>query len=90
MAVLLKLSQSLQRFSSSPELSLEPGTIGDLLEQLKPRDASLFEKITDQDGRLLRSVKIFVDNVAIDALDGERTIAKSGVQVRIIVASSGG
>lgn len=87
--MLIHLSASLERFAKAREFRLAPGSIEHVLRQLESYDGDLFRRLAP-DGNLSRSIKIFVNNIVIDALAGCDTEVGPGDEVRIVAASSGG
>jgi hypothetical protein len=83
------LSESLRRFAKAPEICFAPGSIEQVLRQLEASDGDLFRRMAP-DGKLSSAIKIFVNNIAIDALAGLKTDVRPGDDVRIVVASCGG
>jgi molybdopterin converting factor small subunit len=87
--VRILLSGPLQRFVTTPEIRLTPGSIEHVLRQLEACEGDLFRSMAP-DGRLSRTIKIFVNNIAIEALAGYETEVMPGDDVYVVAASSGG
>ncbi len=66
------------------------GTVGSLLDELEQAYASLKGLVRNERGEVHDHVNIYVNNEAIEALDGLRTPLRDGDEVTIIPALAGG
>jgi molybdopterin synthase sulfur carrier subunit len=71
-------------------VSLRPGTILDLVNQLHHRFNGVRDRICDEKGRLRGSVLIFVNGEDVRFLDHQATQVQDGDEVSIIPAFAGG
>lgn len=83
-AYLRKLTEGLS------EVEVAAGEVSALLRQLEERFPGLEERLRDGEGRLHRSVNIFVNGENVRFLDGLSTPVKDGDEVSIIPLVAGG
>jgi len=71
-------------------VSLDAPDVKALLDELEERYGGLKGLIRDEQGAVHRHVNVYVNNEAIDALEGLRTPLRDGDEVSIIPALAGG
>lgn len=72
------------------EVELAAGEVSALLRQLEERFPGLEGRLRDDQGKLLRSLNIFVNGENVRFLDGLSTPLKDGDEVSIIPLVAGG
>jgi molybdopterin synthase sulfur carrier subunit len=72
------------------EVSVEGGSVGDVLKQLDAAHAGFGERIFDESGGLRRFVNVFVADEDIRFLQNLDTPVESGQVVSIVPAVAGG
>jgi molybdopterin converting factor small subunit len=72
------------------EVSVDGGTVGEVLAQLEAAHPGMGERLFDETGRLRRFVNVFVADEDIRFLDGLGTPVGAGQTVSIIPAVAGG
>ncbi len=75
---------------SQPEVQIDAGTIGDLIDNLEGAHAGIKEKLVEDSGDIRRYVNIYVNDEDIRFLDGKETELKDGDSVSIVPAIAGG
>ena len=91
MAVTVRIPTPLRTLSGgASEVTLEPGTVSDVLKQLEARHPGFSERLHDETGTLRRFVNVFVADEDIRFLDGVDTQVEDGQVVSIIPAVAGG
>jgi len=71
-------------------VSLEAGTVGEVLDALPARLPGLRERIRDESGRIRDHLNVFHNEEEIRRLEGERTALRDGDVVHLMPAVSGG
>jgi molybdopterin synthase sulfur carrier subunit len=72
------------------QVSVETGTLSDVIAALEAAHPGLGERLLDDDGGLRKFVNIFVDDDDVRYLDGLDTKVADGLTVSIIPAVAGG
>ena len=72
------------------EVTVEGGTVAEVLAALDASHPGFAERIYDGDGRIRRFVNVFVADEDIRFLDGPATPVASGATVSIVPAVAGG
>jgi molybdopterin synthase sulfur carrier subunit len=72
------------------QVSVETGTLSDVIAALEAAHPGLGERLVDEDGGLRKFVNIFVDDDDVRYLDGLDTKVADGITVSIIPAVAGG
>ena len=72
------------------QVSVETGTLSDVIAALEAAHPGLGERLLDEDGGLRKFVNIFVDDDDVRYLDGLDTKVADGLTVSIIPAVAGG
>jgi molybdopterin synthase sulfur carrier subunit len=72
------------------QVSVETGTLSDVIAALEAAHPGLGERLLDDDGALRKFVNIFVDDDDVRYLDGLDTKVGDGITVSIIPAVAGG
>lgn len=91
MAVKLRIPTPLRRLAGgAAELSVEGGTVKEVLASLERDHPGFRERIYDESGEIRRFVNIYVAGEDIRFLKGEETPVKDGEEVSIVPAVAGG
>lgn len=72
------------------QVSVEPGSLNDVIAALEAAHPGLGERLLDDDGSLRKFVNIFVDDDDVRYLDGLDTPVGDNITVSIIPAVAGG
>ena len=72
------------------QVSVEPGTLAEVIEALETSHPGMRERLLDDDGTLRKFVNVFVDDDDVRYLDGLDTAVGDGITVSIIPAVAGG
>jgi sulfur-carrier protein len=72
------------------QVSVETGTLSDVIAALEAAHPGLGERLLDDDGGLRKFVNVFVDDDDVRYLDGLDTKVADGLTVSIIPAVAGG
>lgn len=72
------------------EITAGSGDVGGLLHELRARYPEMGQRLTDERGRLLRHVNVYVNDQEIDSLQGEATPLRDGDLVAVVPAMAGG
>jgi molybdopterin converting factor small subunit len=72
------------------ELTVEPGTVGEVLNGLEKAHPGMGERLFNEDGSLRRFVNVFVADEDIRFLEGLDTPVTEGQTVSIVPAVAGG
>ena len=72
------------------QVSVETGTLSDVIAALEAAHPGLGERLLDDDGGLRKFVNVFVDDDDVRYLDGLDTKVADGITVSIIPAVAGG
>jgi len=72
------------------QVSVETGTLSDVIAALEAAHPGLGERLVDEDGGLRKFVNIFVDDDDVRYLEGLDTKVADGLTVSIIPAVAGG
>jgi molybdopterin synthase sulfur carrier subunit len=91
MAVTVRIPTTLRPISGGAStVSLDSGTLGEVLERLDKAHPGFRDRLFDEDGSLRRFVNIFVADDDVRFLDGLNTAVPDGETVAIIPAVAGG
>jgi sulfur-carrier protein len=91
MAVKVKIPTQLRTAAGGEsELSVEGGTVGQVLDALFERHGELRDRLSDDNGGLRRFVNVYVDGEDIRFADGLETTVADGDEVQILPAVAGG
>ena len=72
------------------QVSVESGTLSEVIAALEAAHPGLGERLLDEDGGLRKFVNIFVDDDDVRYLEGLDTKVGDGITVSIIPAVAGG
>jgi sulfur-carrier protein len=72
------------------QVSVETGTLSDVIAALEAAHPGLRERLVDDDGGLRKFVNIFVDDDDVRYLDGLDTKVADGDEISILPAVAGG
>jgi molybdopterin synthase sulfur carrier subunit len=72
------------------EVSVDAGTVGEVLDRLEGSHPGFKERILDDDGALRRFVNVFVSDDDVRFMDGLGTAVPAGETVSIVPAVAGG
>jgi len=91
MAVTVRIPTQLRELSAgAAELSIEGGTVSEVLQQLEVAHPGFAERLYDEQGQLRRFVNVFVADEDIRFLQGLDTPTAGGTTVSIVPAVAGG
>lgn len=81
----------LRKFTNGEQrVSVEGGTIAELIDALDRQYPGIRERVCDPDGEIRRFVNVFVNGENARQIDGAATAVKAGDEVGIIPAMAGG
>jgi molybdopterin synthase sulfur carrier subunit len=90
-AVTVRIPTQLRALSGGgPTVSVEGGTVAEVLRALEAAHPGFAERLFGEDGRLRRFVNVFVADEDIRFLDGLDTPVADGTTVSIVPAVAGG
>lgn len=72
------------------EVSVEGGTLADVLDALEADHAGIRARVLDEDGKLRRFVNVYVNDDDVRFAEGLATPTPDGASVSIIPAVAGG
>ena len=91
MAVTVNIPTPLRKMTNNEsEVSIEAGSVGDLVDALDAAYSGIAEKLLDEKGDIRRYVNVFVNDEDIRFLDGKGTTLKDGDNISIVPAIAGG
>jgi molybdopterin synthase sulfur carrier subunit len=91
MAVTVRIPTTMRPLTGGDkQVSVEPGTVGDIVAALEAAHPGMGERLVDKDGALRKFVNVFVDDDDVRYLDGLDTKVDDGLTVSIIPAVAGG
>ena len=91
MAVTVSIPTPLRKLTNNEsEVSIEAGSVGDLVDALDVAYSGIAEKLLDEKGDIRRYVNVFVNDEDIRFLDGKGTTLKDGDNISIVPAIAGG
>src|SRR5262249_55092431 len=91
MSVTVYIPTSFRRATNNRDrIELAANDIGRLLDQLEASYGGLKGLVRDEGGEVHHHVSIYVNNEAIESLQGQLTTLKDGDEVTIIPALAGG
>jgi molybdopterin synthase sulfur carrier subunit len=91
MAVTVRIPTQLRPLAGgNATVSVEGGTVGDVLKQLEDAHPGFADRLFDESGKLRRFVNVFVAEEDIRFQDGVDTPVADGATVSIVPAVAGG
>ncbi len=91
MSVTIRIPTTLRPLAGgSSEVSVEPGTVADVLASLDGAHPGFRDRLLDDEGDLRKFVNVFVADDDVRFLDGMQTPVPDGETVAIIPAVAGG
>ena len=91
MAVTVNIQTPLRKLTNNEsEVSVEAGSVGDLVDALGAAYSGIAEKLLDEKGDIRRYVNVFVNDEDIRFLDGKGTALQDGDNISIVPAIAGG
>ncbi|MGB1893791.1 MAG: MoaD/ThiS family protein [Candidatus Latescibacterota bacterium] len=91
MAVTVNIPTPLRKLTNNEsEVSVEAGSVGDLVDALEAAYSGIAEKLLDEKGDIRRYVNVFVNDEDIRFLDGKGTVLQDGDTISIVPAIAGG
>jgi molybdopterin synthase sulfur carrier subunit len=91
MAVTVNIPTPLRKLTNNEsEVSVEAGSVGDLVDALEAAYSGIAEKLLDEKGDIRRYVNVFVNDEDIRFLDGKGTALQDGDTISIVPAIAGG
>ena len=91
MSVTVRVPTTLRTLTGgASEVTVDPGTVGEVLAALEAQHPGFAERILDDEGGLRRFVNVFVADDDVRFLDGTGTPVPDGETVSIIPAVAGG
>ena len=91
MAVTVRIPTTMRPLTGGEkQVSVETGTLSDVISQLEAAHPGLGERLLDDEGALRKFVNIFVDDDDVRYLDGLDTKVGDGITVSVIPAVAGG
>ncbi len=91
MAVTVNIPTPLRKLTNNEsEVSLEAGSVSELVDNLEAAYHGIAEKLLDDKGEIRRYVNVFVNDEDIRFLDGKATALKDGDNISIVPAIAGG
>ena len=91
MAVTVNIPTPLRKLTNNEsEVSVEAGSVGDLVDALEAAYSGIAEKLLDEKGDIRRYVNVFVNDEDIRFLDGKGTALEDGDNISIVPAIAGG
>ncbi|MEL6892771.1 MAG: ubiquitin-like small modifier protein 1 [Actinomycetota bacterium] len=91
MAAIVRIPTTMRPLTGGEkQVSVEPGSLGDVITSLEQAHPGIRELLLDDDGALRKFVNVFVDDDDVRYLDGLDTAVADGIQVSIIPAVAGG
>ena len=90
MAVTVNIPTPLRKLTNNEsEVSVEAGSVGDLVDALEAAYSGIAEKLLDEKGDIRRYVNVFVNDEDIRFLDGKGTVLQDGDTISIVPAIAG-
>jgi molybdopterin converting factor small subunit len=91
MAVQVLIPTPLQKFTNNEaSLSLEAGSVDELLVALNAQYPGILDRLCDEGGKLRRFLNVYVNSEDIRFLDHQATALADGDEVSIVPAVAGG
>ncbi len=91
MAIQVLIPTPLQKFTNDEaSVSLEAGSVDDLLRALEVAYPGILARLCDENGKLRRFLNVYVNSEDIRFLDNQATALKDGDEVSIVPAVAGG
>lgn len=91
MSITVRVPTTLRTLTAGEaEVTVDGGTVADVLESLEGAHPGFKERILDDDGELRRFVNVFVSDDDVRFMDGLATAIPDGETVSIVPAVAGG
>lgn len=91
MAVTVRIPTPLRKLTNEQEVvTVEGGTIGEVIASLDAAFPGLAERICDEEGNVRRFVNVFLNDEDIRFLGNKATPVKEGDEISIVPAIAGG
>jgi sulfur-carrier protein len=91
MAVKVVIPAQLRQYTQDQSsVSVDGGTVGEVIDAVENEFPGIKERICEPDGRIRRFVNVFVNGEDVRALNGADTEVKDGDEIGIIPAVAGG
>lgn len=89
--IVVRIPAALRGFTGgADELLASPGTLADVLAELRARHPQLVQRLVTPEGELRPFVNVFLDRANVRALQGLATPVPAGTVVSILPAVAGG
>ena len=89
--IVVRIPAALRAFvDGSQELAASPGTLGEVLEQLRARHPQLLRRLLTPEGELRPFVNVFLGRTNVRTLQGLATPVPAGTVLSILPAVAGG
>lgn len=91
MSITVRIPTPLRKLTDgADEVSVEAGTISEMIDNLEGAHAGLKERLCDEAGEIRRFVNIYVNDEDVRFLQGKNTPLSDSDQVSIVPAIAGG
>jgi len=91
MSITVRIPTPLRKLTGgADEVSVEGGTIGELIDNLEAAYPGLKARLCDDTGEIRRFVNVYLNDEDVRFLDGRNTALKDGDEVSIVPAIAGG
>jgi sulfur-carrier protein len=91
MSVPVRIPTILRAFTGgAAEVSVEPGTLGEVIASLDAAYPGIAGRILDNEGKLRRFINVYVGDTDVRLADGLQTQVPAGTSVSVIPAVAGG
>lgn len=89
--IVVRIPAALRDFTDGAhELAASPGTVAEVLVQLRARHPQLVQRLLTPEGELRPFVNVFLDRANVRSLQGLATPVPAGTVVSILPAVAGG
>lgn len=89
--IVVRIPAALRAFADGlEELGAAPGTVGEVLEQVRARHPQLVQRVLTPEGELRPFVNVFVGRANVRGLQGLATPVPAGAIVSVLPAVAGG
>ena len=89
--IVVRIPAALRSFADGVhELGASPGTVGEVLEQLRDRHPQLVQRLLTPEGELRPFVNVFLGRTSVRSLQGLATPVPAGAVLSILPAVAGG
>jgi sulfur-carrier protein len=89
-AVTVRLHGAFREMAGAKDVTLDAGTVGEVLDVLPRKLPGLRERIRDEQGHIRDHLNVFHNEDKISAGEGEATPVRDGDVVYLVPAMSGG